>query len=186
MNRTFLPMLACALALVFTGCGPMQSPMPQRLPEESQKEIDACWDRAFTPAEKLDHQALLDVMVGTQAYQLGVDTFSLRAEKRITGGRVVMEVSFDRAKPEEDRFVVAVLDEEGRTIRNERYSRREVEATYDILFVHPQDGANAPAGLQVGEQPVRKAEREARWERIRQLFPENKPAPAPAPRRQVG
>ena len=32
-------------------------------------------------------------MVGTRAYQLGVDTFHLRAEKQFVGGKVVMEVA---------------------------------------------------------------------------------------------
>ena len=178
MKPTLVPGLACALALVLTGCGLMQSPMPQRLPEDSQKEIDACWDRAFAPADKLDHQSLLDVMVGTQAYQLGVDSFTLRAEKRITGGAVVMEVHFDRTQPAEDRFLVTVIDANERIVRSERYSRQEVEATYDILFVHPHGNVHAPGGLQVGEKPERRAEREARWARIQKLFPENKPAPA--------
>ena len=176
MKRFVLPVSACALVAV-VGCGPMMSPLPERLGPESQKVIDDSWNRAFTPPDKLGHQDLLDVMVGTQAYQLGVDTFALRAEKRFAGGRVVMEVSFDRAKPDGDRFEVSVYDTAGKLVRAERYGRKEVEDTYNALFVVPHQEAAGP----------RRADHDARWEKIRGLFPpaqEEKPAGAPAPPRQ--
>ena len=47
MRRFALPGLACALAVVFVGCGPMQSPLPPRLNPDDQKKIDDSWDRAF-------------------------------------------------------------------------------------------------------------------------------------------
>src|SRR5262249_61254688 len=99
MKRLALPGLACALALAVVGCGPMTSPMPARFDPETQKEIDAGWDRAFAPAGKLDRQELLDVMVGTQAYQLGGDTFHLRATKRVASGIVGVEGGVGRAEP---------------------------------------------------------------------------------------
>ena len=81
MKRLALLSSACALAfLTAVGCGPMKTPLPARLDDETQKKVDESWDRAFTPADRLVRQDLLDVMVGTQAYQLGVDTFALRAE----------------------------------------------------------------------------------------------------------
>src|SRR3954469_18665464 len=108
MKRLALLSSACALAfLAVVGCGgPMRVPLPARLDDETQKKVDESWNRALTPADRLGHQDLLDGVVGTQAYQLGVDTFSLRAEKRFDGGRVVMEVAFDRARPADDRFEV--------------------------------------------------------------------------------
>src|SRR4051794_33313179 len=115
MKRFLLLVPACALAITF-GCRPMQMPMPQRFAPELQKEIDDSWNRAFTPPNKLDHDDLLDVMVGTQAYQLGVDAFILRAEKRFAGGTVVMEVWFDRTKSEEDRFELSVRDSAGNLV----------------------------------------------------------------------
>jgi hypothetical protein len=170
MKRLALPGLACALALTF-GCGPM----PPRLDPEAQKDIDQSWDRAFTPADKFNRQELLDVMVGTQAYQLGVDTFAFRAEKTLAGGKVVMEVGFDRAKPEADRFEVTVLDPAGKVVRRERYGRPEVEETYSVLFANP----NKPGAA------GRQAERDARWKRIQEVFPRqtdpNPAAPGPQP-----
>ena len=124
MKRLALPGLACALTFAVVGCGPMTSPMPARFDPDSQKEIDAAWDRAFAPAGKLERQELLDVMVGTQAYQLGIDTFHLKATKKFAGGTVVMEVTFDRARPDDDRFEVSVYDESGKLVRQERYTRR--------------------------------------------------------------
>src|SRR5262249_60292808 len=116
----------------------------------------------------------------------GVDTFSLRATKRFAGGIVVMEVAFDRAKPDDDRFEVSVYDEAGRLLRQERYGRKDVEATYDALFVNPPP----PRDPTIPDNPARasrRAEDEARWNKIRELFPDpmEAPQPAPAPRPQA-
>src|SRR5262245_14302254 len=156
MKHCMLLVPACALALTF-GCGPMTVPMPQRLDPESQKIIDDGWSRALTPPDKLGHQDLLDVLVGTQVYQLGVDSFMFRAEKRYTGGKVVMEVAYDRARPDDDRFQVTVIDSSGKVIRAENYTRKEIDVTYQIL-----------CGVQSSEH---QGERERRWERIRSFFP---------------
>src|SRR5689334_1244025 len=145
MKRLALLSSACALAfLTAVGCGPMKTPLPARLDDETQKKVDESWDRAFTPADRLVRQDLLDVMVGTQAYQLGVDTFALRAEKRIAGGRVVMEVAFDRARPGDDRFEVSVYDAAGKLVRSERYSRQEIDEAYGILFSVQPENPNVP------------------------------------------
>lgn len=179
MRRLALPGLACALAVAVVGCGPMTSPLPPRLDEQGQAKVDEGWNRAFTPADKYDHAALLDVMVGTQAYQLGVDTFHLRAEKKCAGGTVVMEVNFDRARPDDDRFEVTVNDTAGKPIRRERYSRKEVEEAYAALCA-PAGDPNDPA------LAARRADYEKRWQRIREVFPdakeEPKPPAAPLPR----
>jgi hypothetical protein len=170
MKRLVLPGLACALAVAVVGCGPMKTPLPDRFSEEGQKVIDDSWNRAFTPPDKLTHQELLDVMVGTQAYQLGVDTFMLRAEKRFAGGKVVMEVWFDRARPDDDRFEVSVYDTAGKLLRTERYTRKEIDETYNALFVIiPEDSPHKDL-----VPPARRAEHKARWDKIRSLFPEMK------------
>jgi hypothetical protein len=183
MKRLALPAVACALTFVVVGCGPMTSPMPARFDPESQKQIDAGWDRAFATTDKLNRQELLDVMVGTQAYQLGVDTFYLRATKTFAGGFVVMEIEFDRLKPEADRFEVTVYDVDGKQLRRERYGRKEVEETYDALFVNPPPPRD-PAAPDNPGMADRRARHEARWNKIRDLFPDPKDAPpaAPAPR----
>ena len=180
MKRFALPGLSCALALTFIGCGPMQTPMPPRLDPDSQKQVDDSWDKAFEPVGRFDHQGLLDVMVGVQAYQLGVDSFALRSEKQFAGGKVVMEVNFNRHKPDGDRFEVTVYDPAGKLLRSERYSRKEVEATHADLSANP-----SPKGDGVPDQPgmaARRAEHQARWNRIREIFPQPKEEKAPPPR----
>ena len=163
----------------------MKSPLPQRFDAETQKTIDEGWDRAFTPADRFDHQGLLDLMIGTQAYQLGVDTFSLRAEKRFAGGKVVMEVSFDRAKPDDDRFEVTVFDTAGKFVRLERFQRKEIEETYGALYADAPP-PNNPAVPDQPEVAARRAAHLARWNRIQEVFPQpnepGKPAPAPQSR----
>jgi hypothetical protein len=128
--------------------------MPARLDPEAQKDIDAAWDAA---------------LVGTQAYQAGADALTLRSEKRFAGGRVVMEVAFDRTKPDDDRFVVTVLDPAGAVARQERYSRADVEQTARELFDRTD---NAPARPDDPPEVVRRrAAAEARWKQIGELFP---------------
>jgi hypothetical protein len=169
MKRFALLSSACVLAfLAVVGCGPMKTPLPARLDDETQKKFDESWNRAFDPTDRLGHDDLLDAMVGTQAYQLGVDTFALRAEKRITGGKVVMEVAFDRTRPGDDRFEVSVHDDAGKRVRSERYSRQEIDAAYDVLFAVPPEDPNAPDPPAVA---ARRAAHKARWEKINSLFP---------------
>ena len=112
MKRFALPGLACALALTFIGCGPMQTPMPPRLDPDSQKQVDDSWNKAFEPVSRFDRKGLLDVMVGVQAYQLGVDSFALRSEKRFAGGKVVMPKT-DIGPP---GFIALVRDTEGNVV----------------------------------------------------------------------
>jgi len=172
MTRFALPGLACALAsLALVGCGPMRTPLPARFDPDTQTRINEGWGKAFTPADRLARQELLDVMIGVQAYQFGVDTFSLRAEKRIADGKVVMEVAFDRSKPDEDRFEVSLYDAAGRPVRSERYSRKEIEETYDALFVIPPENPNNP---DPPELAARRAAHKARWQKIERLFPDVK------------
>jgi hypothetical protein len=167
MKRFVLLVPACALALAF-GCGPMKVPLPERLDPEAQKAIDDGWNRALTPPDKLGRQELLDVLVGVQAYQLGVDSFTFRAEKRFAGGKVVMEVGYDRSRPNDDRFEVTVYDDAGKVVRNERYTREEIDETFHALFVIPRDD-HGPAEA----APALRADHHRRWEKIVSLFPKS-------------
>ena len=157
----------CALALV--GCGPPTSPMPERLGDESQEQIDEAWDRAMSPPSKLARTDMLDALLGTRAYEVGVDTFAMRSEKRFAGGNVVMEIAFDRRRPADDRFEVSVFDTAGKLLRHERFDRDEVDESYRALFVekpHPQ-AENVP------DQPGMAAQRaafDARWKKITDLL----------------
>lgn len=159
MKRLALPAPACALALavVVTGCGPMTAPLPERLDEKTQKSVEESWGRAFTPPARFDHQGLLDLMVLAQPYQLGVDELAFRSSKRFAGGTAVMEVRYDRAKPADDLFRVTVTGPAGNVIRDERYTRAEVEATVAAFRHNPAT--------------VTPAEREAREKRVLEVFP---------------
>jgi hypothetical protein len=59
-------------------------------------------------------------------FQLGVDRLHLVSEKYLEHGKVLMEIDGDRASPETDQFAVQVVDERGRTLLRERYSRQEI------------------------------------------------------------
>src|SRR5450755_4458451 len=98
MRNLFVTALALSI-IPLIGCGPMgNGPMPARLEADSQKKIDDAWEKALAPVDHLDHQAMLDTMVVTQAFQAGVDRLEFRSEKKFSGGMVVMEIHFDRTK----------------------------------------------------------------------------------------
>lgn len=159
-----MPRMLMAAVLIFVvGCGPLQKPMVHRPDDSQQREIDNAWNRALAPLDKLDRQEWLDLFVGAQAYQLGVDRLTFRSEKAFAHGRVVMEVHYDRAAPAEDAFLVQVLDERNNVVRSERYTRQEVEDTYKLLVEVP-DGP-------VDENQAR--QRAERWEKITEYFPES-------------
>ena len=129
--------------LMTVGCGPMLTPMAQRVNDEMQKEIDEGWNRALKPVDQLDRQQWLDIFVFAQAYQVGVDKLSLRSEKSFDGGSVIMEIQYDRQLPDKDSFAVTVRDNDGQTVRQETYARKDVEDTYNYFFSNkfPSDEA---------------------------------------------
>jgi hypothetical protein len=143
--------------------------MAPRLNEEEQKQIDESWDKALSPIDRLDHNALLDAMVVTGAYQRGVDRLMFYSEKSHKGGKVVMEIYFERASPDKDRFEIHFFDLSGKMIRHERYERQEVDTTYRDLFV------NAPRHENIEPEPPAAARaRETyrkRLAKIKELFP---------------
>lgn len=163
MRRPFL-----VAVFVAAGCGPLHQPMPARLDADTQKDIDAAWDAAVTPVEKYDRGRWLDALIGTRAYQVGVDTLHLRSEKAVAGGRVVMQIVFDRAKPDDDRFVVTVFDPAGVVVREERYSRADVDQTVRDLYDTPPGVVGAAADAR------RRAAADARWKQIEEIFPGQK------------
>jgi hypothetical protein len=169
MNRVLLLAALGVGAGGLIGCGPLSRPIPERLADEDQKQVDDAWTRALTPVGKPDRQTWLDVFVTTQAYETGVDSLTFRSEKKWAGGRVVMEVHYDRAKPAGDRFEVTVYDAAGKALRRERYSRDEVRQTYDDLNlpgVPPKGSTPDPPGV-----AARRAAQEARLKRIEGIIP---------------
>jgi hypothetical protein len=172
MNRFRLLVCCCAVIFALHGCGPMRMPMAARPDEEGQKALDQSWNKALTPVGRLDRQAILDVLVGTQAYQFGVDRLTFRSEKKVAAGLVVMEIAYDRLKPGEDRFEVKVYDAAGKLLRQESFGRKEVEETYNDLFVNFEMSSRKAEGGQAPPEPNPARQRfEARWKAIQELFP---------------
>lgn len=141
--------------------------MVDRPSEDDQKSLDDSWDRALSPTDKLTRQEWLDLFVGAQAYQAGVDKLHMRSEKAFSGGTIVMEVHYDRFSPDVDLFEVSVFDATGQVLRKEQYTRKDVEQTRSDLFeqVAPNDEE---------ERAEYEAEIKARWEKIAEYFPNAK------------
>jgi hypothetical protein len=153
-----------------------EAPLPERLEPETQKKIDDAWTEVLTPPNRLGRQDLLDMLVGTFAYQHGVDTLTFRTSKQYAGGTVVMEAQYDRMRPTDDRFEVIVYGLDGKVERHERYTRKEIDATFDSLFRSSPD-----------ETDDRNEATNRRWEKILMHFPkpeERKAEEMPKPRQK--
>jgi hypothetical protein len=178
MRTQALTALLAAGILSAVGCNPMgPKPMVDRLSDDDQRAVTESWNRALEPVNKLDRQALLDVLVYAQAYQVGVDRLSLRSEKVYSGGTVVMEVHFDRAKPAEDRFEVTVRDQAGKELRRVVYSRDEVEGTFKDLYdpkLANNPGPNEPP--LPADQAKKREDVQKRLKAIEELFPKREEA----------
>ncbi|HKB03967.1 MAG TPA: hypothetical protein VKD90_17220 [Gemmataceae bacterium] len=169
--RIVFPILALAV-LALAGCGPMGSgPMPPRLQDDEQKQVDESWDKALTPVDKLDRQSVLDALVLSQAYQAGVDKLLFRSEKKCAAGTVIMEIHFDRSKPDQDRFDFRVVAADGRVVRELTYNRQEVETTYKELHDPKFDPDRQPPQPLQGNEVQKRAEVKMRVEAVIQLFP---------------
>lgn len=164
MSKLLYPML-----FVLSGCGPMQMPMVNRLDADAQKQVDEAWNKAVRRVNQLDRQQWLDLFVGAQIFQAGVDHLSLRSEKKLAEGHVVMEVTFDRANPEKDRFAVQFFDPAGKMSRELLYQREEIEKTYHDLFV----GGAKEGKIELNNER-QQANQESRWAAICEFFPKAK------------
>ena len=166
MTRVVILMTAVLLS---NGCGMFLVPMPRRLDTESQGRVDRSWEHMMGSIDKLDHQLILDVLVSSQAYQLGVDKIYFRSEKKFSGGCVKMEILFDVEKPDDDLFRVTILDKDENEIRRDLYSRSEVERTGEELlsprFV-PGDPENKSEKVLAEEEKLK-----MRLERVMEVFP---------------
>jgi hypothetical protein len=169
--RTLLSL--CALSVfALSGCGPMGSgPMPPRLEDADQKQVDESWDKALTPVDKLDRQAMLDALVLSQAYQAGVDRLTFHSEKKCAAGTVIMEIHFDRSKPDQDRFDLRVVAADGKVLRQLTYNRNEVETTYKELYDPKFDPDRRPPQPLPGDEAQKREEVKKRIEAVVQLFP---------------
>ena len=124
---------ATVLLTGLSGCGPLFVPMLPRLAPEDQHTVDNMWDNLLTPLQRVDRQTLLDANIAYWMYAIGVDRMHMTSEKHFAGGKAVMEIDCDRANPDVDQFTITVLDEHGRTVRRERYSRADVEESAKML-----------------------------------------------------
>lgn len=154
------------VVITVAGCGPLSVPMATRPNAERQEKIDRAWDRALSPVSKLTRQEWLDLFVGAQAYQYGVDKLHLRSEKAFSDGRVVMEVSYDRARPQADRFEVRVYNDKGKLLREEKFTRQDVKSTVSDLFPPKTRPADEKERVEFEKQ------HKARWEKIQSYFPD--------------
>jgi len=178
MRTQALTALLAAGVLSAVGCNPIgPKPMVDRLSDDDQRAVTESWNRALEPVNKLDRQALLDVLIYAQAYQVGVDRLSLRSEKAYAGGNVVMEVHFDRAKPAEDRFEVTVRDQAGNELRRVVYTRDDVENTFKDLSdpkLANNPGPNEPP--LPADQAKKREDVQKRLKAIEALFPKREVA----------
>ena len=165
---------SCVFALA-VGCGPMQRPLPPRLDDEAQKSVNDGWEKALAPVGRLDNQAILDLLIVTQAYQTGIDKLEFRSEKRFSGGTVVMTILYDRSTPKDDRFEVKVVDAAGKVLREERYGREQIEKTdHELVREYNYLKSNKEKG-QISPNELKKlAAIEARLAVIEAMFPKPK------------
>jgi hypothetical protein len=112
----------------------MTHPMVSRLSEEDQRRVDDSWTNMFSPPDRLDRTLLLDVLVTHQMHQLGIDRLTMVSEKSIGTHRAVMTIHFDRRSPGFDQFTIALIDEQGRELRRERYTPDEIFGRLAYLF----------------------------------------------------
>src|SRR5690242_19906565 len=124
--RTFIARpvsLALLLAgLLCGGCTPLRFPAVERLEPNRQAEVEDMWVNMLSPTGRLDRDLLLDVVSLYQLHSAGVDRLTMRSEKDYIGGRVSMEIAFDRMHPEADAFRIKIFDPGGRLVRAERYT----------------------------------------------------------------
>jgi hypothetical protein len=114
--------------------------MLPRLDPKDQRTVDQMWNNMLTPVARVDHQTLLDANIAYWMFSIGVDRMYMRGEKYFDGGTVVMEMDCDRANPDVDQFTITIVDQRGRTVRRERYSRAEVEESTSIMRGIPNLG----------------------------------------------
>lgn len=174
--------LAVCLAGCCLGChGPLTVPMVERLDKEQQKEVDDSWSNMLSPPTRLSRTVLLDTMLANQFHQRGVDSLRLVSEKQVNGGRVVLEINFEKNAPNFDEFVFTCLDTQGNEIRRERYTRDDVEQRVRVLMdcvQIPEDEEKLAAmdPAQLADLRRRAAEQRAAHEAIRAATqPSNEP-----------
>ncbi|MCC7292980.1 MAG: hypothetical protein IT449_13040 [Phycisphaerales bacterium] len=176
-------------------------PMVARLGADDQAKLDRAWEHLIAHVTEADRTLLLDAMIVSQMYQIGVDQLDMVSVKRLPGGQVTMRVRFDRLRPEGDRFSFTYADARTRVLREESFEFGEVAERYAFLYGgaslkggEPTTGATGEAVADVGdarEQAAREAEErrlavEARMTEIQRLLDPEGAAEAEAESEEAG
>ncbi len=168
--------LALCLPVALAGCnGLLTIPMVNRLGPEQQSAVENQWRNLLTPVDRLDREMLADAIMLYQLHQNGVDSLRMVSEKALDDGRVIMEIRYDRARPEEDVFLVTYLDFLGFAVRHERYSGDEIRGRFEEFTVAlasaDDDSAQSDAERATleAERAIRGAAREARIDAVRNI-----------------
>lgn len=168
-SRLTLLALGCVL---LPGCALFGvKPMPQRLDEGAQQRCDYGWQHLVAQGDEVEHTDMLDVLLLTQVWHVGVDRLYLRSEKQVGDVRVVMETTFEHDLPDDDAFSVTFYDVNGQVLRQERFTAGEMDEAI-ALFYQTADGEvenETPAEREV--RLARVAERDFRLQRAMELFP---------------
>lgn len=177
--RSRTALLSIIVSLLFSvGCrlGEM-GPMPMRLDVETQHEINQMWQNALTPANRLDRDLLMDVLLKYAMYWHGVDRVRATAEKDFVGGRVVMDLNYDRnLSPENDTFSVTVVNDLNQVLRIERYNRSEIDARIGETGIGPLIQIGDPENLTDEERAAMQEDELRRKLRRRQIRAATQPA----------
>ena len=174
MPRAPTCVLLMACLIQCGGCGPLTMPMPARLDAESQSRVEESWNNAFTPTNRLSSQALLDTLMVSQGFQVGVDRLFMRSEKRCNAGLVVMEIAFDRLNPATSTFTVTLLSPTGKVLRTHSYTGDNVEATYRELFIERNELEEKATQAQLSVEDSRRLNAlRARHELAVSVFPDD-------------
>lgn len=166
--RFALLVLGCFL---LSGCALFGvKPLPQRLSEEGQQRCDYGWRHFVAQCNDVEHTAVLDALLLTQAWHAGVDRLYLRSEKQVGDVLVVMETTFERDLPDDDAFSVTFYDVNGEVLRQERFTSAEIDAA--IALYQTSEGEIENETPEEHEaRLVRLAERNARLQRASEVFP---------------
>ncbi len=129
----------CTFSLALLGLcachGPLSTPMVQRLDDEQQARVDDAWHNLLWDVQQHDRALLLDVLMFRQFYQRGVDTLEMTSTKRVGDRLVVLRVVYDHAVPEDDAFTVTVYDAHDEVLRDEHYTREDVDEAIEFRTV---------------------------------------------------
>lgn len=168
-SRIALLLLGCAL---LPGCALFGvKPIPQRLTAEGQQRYDYGWQHFVAQGNNVEHTAMLDALLLTQAWHAGVDRLHLRSEKQVGDVRVVMETTFERDLPDDDAFSVTFYDARGRVLRQEHFSSGEMDEAIALFYHTPEGEIENEAPEEHQARLVRLAERESRLQSVSEVFP---------------